>query len=223
MNAFANAGTTSDQFLRDNLEWLGRASNWSMFSATAALGVIHKGSLAKSMTVLKPYLPSASESSAPHSNPYTEGGSLYALGLIHAGHGHGKEALSYLLNNLRNNTDETIQHGAALGLGITGLASQDEEVYGYLRDVLFQDSSVAGEAAGYAMGLVMLGSASPKALDEMIQYAHETQHEKIIRGLAVGVAFLMYGKAHAADEVIDKLLVEKVSCVSSCCRWSVLS
>lgn len=37
-----NSGTTSDEFLRNNLEWLSRASNWSKFSATAALGVIHK-------------------------------------------------------------------------------------------------------------------------------------------------------------------------------------
>ena len=41
-NAFMNSGTTSDEFLRNNLEWLSRASNWSKFSATAALGVIHK-------------------------------------------------------------------------------------------------------------------------------------------------------------------------------------
>ena len=38
----------------------------------------------------------------------------------------------------------------------------------------------------------MLGSASDKALDEMIAYAHETQHEKIIRGLAVGMSLIMY-------------------------------
>jgi len=37
-----HAGTTSDEFLRQNLEWLSRATNWSKFSATAALGVIHK-------------------------------------------------------------------------------------------------------------------------------------------------------------------------------------
>jgi len=36
------AGTTSDEFLRQNLDWLSRATNWSKFSATAALGVIHK-------------------------------------------------------------------------------------------------------------------------------------------------------------------------------------
>jgi hypothetical protein len=83
-------------------------------------------------------------------------------------------------------------------------------VYEELKNVLFQDSAVAGEAAGYAMGLVMLGSGSEKALDEMLQYAHETQHEKIIRGLAVGIGFLMYGKAQAADEVVERLSSEKV-------------
>ena len=44
-NAFMNCGTTSDLFLRNSLEWLSRASNWAKFSATAALGVIHKVSL----------------------------------------------------------------------------------------------------------------------------------------------------------------------------------
>jgi 26S proteasome regulatory subunit N2 len=44
-NAFMQAGTTSDEFLRQNLDWLSRATNWSKFSATAALGVIHKVNL----------------------------------------------------------------------------------------------------------------------------------------------------------------------------------
>ena len=60
------------------------------------------------------------------------------------------------------------------------------------------------------MGLIMLGSGSQTALDEMMQYAHETQHEKIIRGLAIGIAFLMYGRAEQADAVIDQLLADKV-------------
>lgn len=41
-NAFMHAGTTSDEFLRQNLDWLSRATNWTKFTATAALGVIHK-------------------------------------------------------------------------------------------------------------------------------------------------------------------------------------
>jgi 26S proteasome regulatory subunit N2 len=84
------------------------------------------------------------------------------------------------------------------------------EIYEELRNVLFNDSAIAGEAAGYAMGLVMLGTASDKALDEMLQYAHETQHEKIIRGLAVGIAFLMFGKEEEADVLIERLLADAV-------------
>ena len=37
-----HCGTTSDTFLRNNLEWLARATNWAKFTATASLGVIHK-------------------------------------------------------------------------------------------------------------------------------------------------------------------------------------
>jgi hypothetical protein len=122
-NAFMNAGTTSDTFLRSNLDWLGRASNWSKFSATAALGVIHKGNLARGMTILGPYLPGAA-GGAPAS-PYSEGGSLFALGLIHAG--RGREVLDFLKEKLSGaNGEEVVQHGAALGLGVAGMASGNE-------------------------------------------------------------------------------------------------
>lgn len=69
---------------------------------------------------------------------------------------------------------------------------------------------MASEAAGYAMGLVKLGSSAEDCSDEMLQYAHETQHEKIIRGLAIGVAFIYYGKQEQADSIIEKLLADKV-------------
>ena len=47
-------------------------------------------------------------------------------------------------------------------------------------------------------------------MEEMMSYARETQHEKIIRSLAVGIAFLMYGHGEKADEVIQGLMNEKV-------------
>ncbi|GAA6007268.1 hypothetical protein JCM10207_001565 [Rhodosporidiobolus poonsookiae] len=205
MNAFAHAGTTSDQFLRDNLAWLGKASNWSKFTATAALGVIHKGNLAQGRAILGPYLPSADGAGGAGKSVYAEGGSLYALGLVNANHGSA-ETVGYLRGEMEGSQEEIIQHGAALGLGVAAMGSANEEVYDSLRTILFNDSAVAGEAAGYAMGLVMLGSASPKALDEMLQYAHETQHEKIIRGLAMGLAFVMYGKEEEADGLVETLL-----------------
>jgi 26S proteasome regulatory subunit N2 len=202
-NAFQNAGTTNDEFLRQSLEWLSRASNWTKFSATAGLGVIHKGHLEKAMALLAPYLPQEGVSGSP----YSEGGALYALGLINGN--HGASVLPYLAKALKNTQNETLQHGAALGLGVAGMATKDDEIYENLKAVLYNDSAVAGEAAGLSMGLVMLGSGSPKAIEEMIQYAHDTQHEKIIRGLSMGIAITMYGREEAADATIEQLCMDK--------------
>ena len=91
-NAFMHAGTTSDVFLRENLEWLGKATNWAKFSATAALGVIHKGHFEEGMNILGPYLPNGNAQPTPgiQGAQYSEGGSLYALGLVNAGCGSGR-------------------------------------------------------------------------------------------------------------------------------------
>nr|XP_019007714.1 26S proteasome regulatory subunit N2 [Kwoniella pini CBS 10737]OCF46495.1 26S proteasome regulatory subunit N2 [Kwoniella pini CBS 10737] len=201
-NAFAHCGTTSDKFLRENLDWLGRASNWAKFSTTAALGLIHKGSWVNGVKVVQPYLPGGS---AP--NKFSEGGALFALGLIY--NGRKELAEVELKKGLGETMDPIIQHGAALGLGVSAIATADEDIYDQIRTVLFTDNATAGEAAGYAMGLVMLGTASEKALDEMLSYARETQHEKIIRSLAMGIAFVMYAQREKADGIIRILTEEK--------------
>ncbi|TFK41267.1 armadillo-type protein [Crucibulum laeve] len=206
-NAFMHAGTTSDVFLRENLEWLGLASNWSKFSATAGLGVIHKGYYEQGMTILRPYLPQAGGESNVQGANYSEGGALYALGLINAG--CGSDVTTYLRDTLKSVQGEVVQHGAALGLGVAGMGSKSLETFEDLKNVLFMDSAVAGEASGYAMGLIMLGTASAEPVREMLQYARETQHEKIIRGLAMGIAFIFYGRQEEADETIKLLLAEK--------------
>uniref|UniRef100_A0A7N0UJU4 26S proteasome regulatory subunit RPN2 C-terminal domain-containing protein n=1 Tax=Kalanchoe fedtschenkoi TaxID=63787 RepID=A0A7N0UJU4_KALFE len=54
------------------------------------------------------------------------------------------------------------------------------------------------------MGLLMVGTASEKA-SEMLAYAHETQHEKIIRGLALGIALTVYGREEEADTLIEQM------------------
>ncbi|EKX51464.1 26S proteasome regulatory complex, subunit RPN2 [Guillardia theta CCMP2712] len=206
-NAVMHCGTTVDTFISqpENLEWLKRASNWAKFSATACVGMIHKGCINSSRNVMKAFLPPETGMS---SQPYSEGGALYALGLIHAGHGEG--ILKYLSNELKKiKNNETVQHGACLGLGLAGMASANDELYEDLKDVLFQDNAVAGEAAGLAMGLVMLGTASEKACEEMLAYAQDTQHEKIIRGLAIGMALIMYGREEGADTMIEQLTRDK--------------
>ncbi|KDQ10690.1 hypothetical protein BOTBODRAFT_177975 [Botryobasidium botryosum FD-172 SS1] len=209
-NAYMHSGTNSDAFLRNNLDWLGRASNWSKFSATAALGVIHKGNVGESMRLLGPYLPAdgaAGANAGPGSSPFSEGGALYALGLVNAG--RGKDVLGFLQNKLGSVQEEVVQHGAALGLGVAGMGTGNLEAFNNLKTILFMDSAIAGEAAGYAMGLVMLGTGHGESIEEMLSYSHETQHEKIIRGLAIGVALIYYGRQEEADPTVERLLAEK--------------
>ncbi|XP_015281393.1 PREDICTED: 26S proteasome non-ATPase regulatory subunit 1 [Gekko japonicus] len=171
-NSFMHCGTTSDQFLRDNLEWLARATNWAKFTATASLGVIHKGHEKEALQLMATYLP---KDTSPGS-AYQEGGGLYALGLIHAN--HGGDIIDYLLKNASNDV---------------------RALLGFLE----------GEAAGLALGLVMLGSKNAQAIEDMVGYAQETQHEKILRGLAVGIALVMYGRMEEADALIESLCRDK--------------
>ncbi|OJD19903.1 hypothetical protein AJ78_00097 [Emergomyces pasteurianus Ep9510] len=204
-NAFMHAGTTHDKFFRDNLEWLGKAVNWSKFTATAALGVIHRGNLTQGQKLLAPYLPKENIAGVGGSGSvYSQGGSLYAFGLIYAN--HEGWAVDLIREHFTKATEEVVQHGGALGLGVAGMATGDEGVYNDLKAVLETDSALNGEAVGLAMGLVMLGTGNMKALEDMIRYAHDTQHEKIIRGVAMGMALIMYGRQEAADELINGLL-----------------
>ncbi|OKL56448.1 hypothetical protein UA08_08226 [Talaromyces atroroseus] len=204
-NAFMHAGTTHDKFFRDNLEWLGKAVNWSKFTATAALGVIHRGNLSEGRKLLAPYLPREHISGVGSTGSvYSQGGSLFAYGLIYAN--HGGAAVELIRDHFKKATEEVVQHGGALGLGVAGMATGDEGIWEDLKNVLYTDSAVNGEAVGLAMGLVMLGTGNMKLLEEMVQYAHETQHEKIVRGLALGMALIMFGRQEAADELINGLL-----------------
>lgn len=203
-NAFMHSGTTSDQFLRDNLDWLSRATNWAKLTATASLGVIHRGHEKEALALMAAYLP---REVAATSAGFSEGGGLYALGLIHAN--HGANITDYLLQQLKEASNEVIRHGGCLGLGLASMGTQRADVYEQLKFHLYQDDAVTGEAAGMAMGLTMLGSRSQQAIEDMVSYAQETQHEKIMRGLAVGIALTMYGRLEEADDLVDTLAKDK--------------
>lgn len=53
----------------------------------------------------------------------------------------------------------------------------------------------------------MLGTGSTQVIEDLLGYAKETAHEKIIRGIALGIAMVMYGRLEEADELIDRLIV----------------
>eukprot|EP01127_Copromyxa_protea_P014006 TRINITY_DN383_c0_g1_i2.p1 TRINITY_DN383_c0_g1~~TRINITY_DN383_c0_g1_i2.p1 ORF type:complete len:979 (-),score=262.92 TRINITY_DN383_c0_g1_i2:24-2570(-) len=223
-NSIMHCGTTKDTFLRENLEWLSKAVAWSKFTTTAGLGVIHKGHLSEAFNVLEPYLPKP----GVEASPYTEGGSLCALGLIHANHGDAK-TVDYLLEQLRNldltflqqdhnpapgslepeKKKEIVQHGAVLGLGLAAMGTGNETVFDELKHLCFTPkAAVAGEACGLAMGLIMLGTPT-KAAEELLNFAHQTQHEKVIRSIGLGLGFTMFGLEEKADTMIESLVGDK--------------
>lgn len=205
-NGFMHCGTTDNSFIRSNLTWLGKAQNWAKFTATASLGVIHRGNLADGRKIMAPYLPGSRATSR-----YIKGGSLYGLGLIYAG--FGRDIIDYLNSHIVENSaatgDEDIDvllHGASLGVGLAAMGSANNDVYESLKEVLYNDSAVSSEAAAMGMGLTMLGTGNEAAVHDMFTYAQETQHGNITRGLAVGLALINYGRQELADELILSLL-----------------
>ena len=206
-HSLMQAGTTNDAFLRKNLDWLARSSHWAKFTATASLGVIHKGHLKDSRNLLSTYLPpqTGGGQSAGRS-PYSEGGAFYALGLIHANH-YDEDTELYLRNCLTSSQgNEVLQVGASLGLGLTCMGTKSMHVYEALRSVLFLDSAVAGEGAGYGIGLVMAGSGNEQVLSDLLAYAHETHHEKIVRACCVAIALVLFEQEQAADQIINQMI-----------------
>lgn len=207
-HAYMNSGTTQDNFLRDNLEWLRKANNWAKFTAVASIGVVHKGHVHESMNLLQPYLPQGGQSTSP----FSESGALYALGLIHANKGGAGDSgtINYLTDALRNaGNSEVVQHGATLGVGLAAMATGDGELFDTLKGVLYTDSAVAGEGAALAIGLVMLGQSdsdlAQSVIPELLNYAHDTNHEKIVRALALSIAQMVYGKEESADVIIEQM------------------
>lgn len=224
-NALLHLGTTQDNFFRSNTDWLGKATHWAKFTATSALGVIHKGNLTQGRRILEPYITKTGPGVA-----HVKGGALYGLGLVFAG--FGREVVDYLQDTIQegiaemsasgadadavNNTngtgstsdDDVLLHGACLGAALAGMQSQNEGLYATLREVLYQDVNIAGGAAGLAMGLVMLGSKNAQAEEEMLQYSRSTAHEKITSSLPLGLAFLNFGKEEASEKLVKEMFAD---------------
>jgi 26S proteasome regulatory subunit N2 len=77
---------------------------------------------------------------------------------------------------------------------------RDDLVDDLLKRVIYEtDNAIAGEAAGIATGLIRVGHGSAQCIEEMLQFAHDTKHEKIVRGIAMGVALSMLGACAAPN------------------------
>jgi 26S proteasome regulatory subunit N2 len=84
----------------------------------------------QTVQLLAPYLPGEGRTVSP----YSEGGALYALGIIHAG--HGQAITEFLSTSLHNSTHEVVQHGACLAIGLAAQGIDDEATYENLRGMV---------------------------------------------------------------------------------------
>lgn len=214
-NALMHAGTSVDVFVRKNIEWVAEDTYWSTFSATAGLGSIHKGHHKHAFKLLGVYLPSGIPAGS-HSvqQYYSEGGALYALGLIHAG--NGAAAIDYLKDALRTAVMENpkpkdmVIHGACLGLGLAGLGTADHSVTDQLWDVVIgSNGTTPQEAASLAIGLVNVGSALPDRAKDMLTFARGNPHDRVVRNISIALALTNYGRQESADSMIEDLTSDK--------------
>lgn len=121
-NSFMNSHTRNDKFLKENLEWVSKATNWARFTATASLGAIHMGNKSKGYDVIKPYMPGGE--GVP--SIYTQAGSYYGLGLIFQG-SNDEVILGVLVDalNAPTSTRDIMQHGIYLGIGLVAMGTHN--------------------------------------------------------------------------------------------------
>ena len=211
--AYMYAGTGDDDFFRKNVEWFfGSESDWAEFTTIAAIGTIHNGRLGSALQILGSYL---RKGVASHSLA----GALYALGLIYANYLWDKKIVDVITDSIRGTTSFVVKHGGALGLGLVAMGSHHREYYTLLNEILHQEDPIAGEAAGYGLGLVMLGRGQSEELTDMLTFIENTPHEKITRGGAMGLAFMMYGLQDASEGLVHELLSSRIPLLRESAAW----
>lgn len=215
-NALMHSGTSVDVFVRKNIDWLAKAKYWSIFTATAGLGVIHRGHHKHAFKLLGVYLPTDDMINRKRKAQkyYSEGGALFALGLIHAD--NGAAAVDYLKNALEHATmgqdegNEMVLHGCCLGLGLAALATADHALTERLWEVVIQhDGTTPQEAAALAIGLVNIGSNLSENAESMLTYARETQHDRVARFISLALALSCYGRQESADTMVETMTSDK--------------
>ena len=205
-HSFLNSHTGDESFMKDNMPFISKATNWARFTTAASLGVVHMGNTEKGLEKMKDFCTGGAQASSI----YTAGGGYYGVGLIYAG--TGDEGAIKFLNDALNkpsNNKEPCQHGIYLGLGLVAMGSGDAGLYERIRDGIYTDDAIIGEAASYAIGLLMAGTKDEQAIEDLLRYVHDTQHEKIIRAIALALSLIVYGVAEKADTLIEQLIREK--------------
>jgi len=83
-----------------------------------------------------------------------------------------------------------VRHGGCLGLGLAAMGTHRQDAYEQLKYNLYQDDAVTGEAAGIAMGMVMLGSQSADTINDMIAVSFPCRFQLVILRIYILTIFV---------------------------------
>jgi len=92
---------------------------------------------------------------------------------------------------LKTNEQEAVLHGACLGIGLMSLGTKDSGVLATLKEILFKDKAISGEAASIGIGLLMMGTCDLDLITELANFARENKHDKISRAIAVAISLIL--------------------------------
>lgn len=200
-SGLVHLGTASDSIIRTNSDWITHAQGWGRFVLVSSLGVIHKGHGDVFLKIIQPHLHGSGKEGG---GSYQEGGAFYAIGLAFSNYGNNitNHFSSYSIDKM----DSVVQHGYALGIGLAAMGTCRKDLYSQIMKILQKDEAVSGEGAGIAAGLIMLGSSNEAVFNELADIMFKTEHEKIQRGLAIGLAMIFILKSTAANSRIESFL-----------------
>lgn len=211
------AGTGDDSYFRNNAQWFFNSTepDWSEFITIAAIGAIHNGRHDVALQILGSHL---KKGAAMHSL----GGALYALGLIFSNYFWDPQITEIITNAITNTTSNVVKHGGSLGLGLVAMGSHNTDFYELLKSILFEDDPISGEAAAYGIGLINLGKGShgPEVFD-LLKYAKNCKHDKIVRGLAIAFALMSYGSEQECESLVEALMQSKESLFRESAAWVI--
>jgi len=206
LNSYAlmHAGTLDDTYFSDptNKQWVGKSTHWAEFLSIGCLGTIHRNNTDVTQAIAG-FIPAGQQN-----DKFKNGGKHYAIGLALAGTKDTDKLnkLTDVLNDNAASNNEPVVHGACLGLGLIGYASADLTLVERLKTFLYCEKATIGEAAGYAIGLIMTGKIDDDLMNELIRNCYENTHEKIVRAIALAIGLMCFNNEEQADKYINKLL-----------------
>lgn len=174
--------------------------NWSLFSMASSLGLIFNGRSG--------FTAELKELTFNEKSPFCTGGVLYGSGLSNFGNVHKEDMRAANLVNAKS-TEEPIQHGAILALGLQNALSNDGTLVDELKSVLFSEKAVQGEAAGYAINLIKATHYDPDYIEEMINLCQNNPHDKIARASIGTIGLTAINSTADVSNEYNKMIVNK--------------